>query len=100
MNGINGYTLDNIKQFLIDYQESKKLYFNEWIIDIPFVGKKMYKRALLERQKVEIFTKAYNATLVGTKEEQMELIRKMTPVLDDFYDIEKTNLNEGNKRIK
>ncbi len=94
------YTLDDIKQFLIDYQESKKSYFNEWIIDIPFVGKKMYKRALLERQKVEFFTNAYNTALMGTKEEQMELIRKMTPVLDDFYDVEKTNLNEGNKRIK
>ena len=98
MNDISDYSLADIKQFLIDYQEAKKLEPKNWMIGIPSVGVKMYEKACLEKKKIDVFIQAYNNALNGSVEEQLQFVKEMSPVLDDFYGKQKSNSNVNNKR--
>lgn len=81
----NIYSLEDIKKFISDYREDQSVKQNDWMINIPLVGKKIYEKAALEEQKRCVFERAYENALNGSIEEQEEFIKQMTPVLDDFY---------------
>lgn len=55
------------------------------MVRVPIFGTKMYEKSVLEKNKVDYFIKAYNNALNGTKEDQIKLVKQMTPILDDFY---------------
>lgn len=100
MDNVDNYTLEDIEQFLIDYKENQRLEPKDWMVRVPIFGTKMYEKAVLEKNKVDYFIKAYNNALNSTKKEQMELVKKMTPILDDFYGSKKENSNGSNKKKK
>lgn len=79
------YTLDDIAQFLEDYKQSEIIKPKEWMVGIPLVGSKLYERLVLEHRKREVFLKAYQKVVNGSRNEQIEFIKKMTPILDDYY---------------
>lgn len=81
----NKYTMEDIAQFLIDYNECNKYNSKEWLVNIPIVGSKLYEKTVLENSKREFFERKYNEALTATEKEQIEFIKQMTPILDDFY---------------
>lgn len=79
------YTMEQIEQFIIDYKESKMYPSKEWLLQLPIIGKNLYKKAVLENKKREFFERKYYEALNGSEEMQNEFISQMTPILDDFY---------------
>lgn len=81
----NNYTMDDIAQFIADYKESNIYASKEWLVNVPIVGGKLYEKNVLDKSKRDFFERKYYEVLTGTEEEQIEFIKQMTPVLDDFY---------------
>lgn len=87
----NSYTMKDIESFLVDYRESQVTKPKDFMINIPIVGKKMYDKSFLEDRKRSFFEDEYVEAVKGSIEEQQEFIKKMSPILDDFYGVETKN---------
>ena len=81
----SNYTLEDIRKFVEDYKETQGFAPNDIMLSVPFVGKKAYEKSLLEQKKRNFFEQAYEKAKSGSIEEQEEFIKKMTPILNDFY---------------
>lgn len=79
------YTMEQIKQFIIDYKESNIYSSKEWLLHTPIIGRKLYERVILENKKREFIEKNYYEALNGSEEIQDRFISQMTPILDEFY---------------
>ena len=85
------YTMEDLKQFVTEYDNSQVFEPNDIMFNIPFIGSKVYERAFIERHKRNTFLKKYEEALNGSIEEQEELLDKMEPVMDDWFGVkEKT----------
>ncbi len=85
----NNYTMEDIEEFLIDYRNAQGAKPNDAMLSIPLIGNEIYERAFLENKKRDFFEQKYQLALNGSPEEQQEFIEKMSPILDDFYGVEK-----------
>jgi hypothetical protein len=54
------YTMGDIEKFLIDYKECNKYNSKDWLISIPIIGTKFYRKVILENMKITFFEKMYN----------------------------------------
>lgn len=79
------YTMEQIKQFIIDYKESNIYSSKEWLLHTPIIGRKLYERVILENKKREFIEKNYYEALNGSEEIQDRFISQMAPILDEFY---------------
>ena len=79
------YTMGDIEKFLIDYKECNKYNSKDWLISIPIIGTKFYRKVILENMKITFFEKMYKDVMNGNIEQQNKFISEMTTVLDDFY---------------
>ena len=84
------YTMDDIDAFLVDYFGALNNEPEDWMLNIPLVGRKVYEKVALENIKRDVFENAYNKAKNGSAEEQEKFIADMTPVLDDYYSNKKT----------
>ena len=85
----NNYTMEDIEKFLVDYRNVQGVKPKDAMISIPLIGNKIYEKAFLENKKRDFFEQKYQLALNGSPEEQQEFIEKMSPILDDFYGVEK-----------
>lgn len=85
----NNYTMEDIEKFLVDYQNAQGVKPKDAMLNIPLIGNKIYEKAFLENEKRNFFEQKYQLALNGSPEEQQEFIEKMSPILDDFYGVEK-----------
>ena len=85
------YTMEDIDTFLFDYFGSQNIEAGDWMLNIPFIGDKLYEKTFLENIKRKKFDELYEKALNGTAEEQEDFIEKMTPVLDDYYKTKKSS---------
>ena len=79
------YTMEDAGRFLADYKSDLIINPNTKLIMIPFVGTRIFERAVLARRKRDVFEKAYFKALYGTPQDQEDFITKVTPVLDAYY---------------
>ena len=79
------YTMEDAGRFLADYKNDLIINPNTMLTMIPFVGTRIFERAVLARRKRDVFEKAYFKALYGTPEDQENFITKVTPVLDNYY---------------
>ena len=79
------YTMGDIEKFLIDYKECNKCNSKDWLINIPIIGTKLYRKVILENMKITFFEKMYQEAMNGNNEQQNKFISEMTTILDDFY---------------
>lgn len=82
---MNNYTLDDIET-LIEIMEKSQLIRTKNITKyIPIVGMKIYKRALFEQTKIEVFRKKLEEAKFGSIEEQQNFIDKFSPILEYLH---------------
>lgn len=45
------YTMEQIKQFIIDYKKSNMYSSKEGLLHVPVIGKNLYEKVILENKK-------------------------------------------------
>ena len=75
------YTIEDIKKFINNMEKNSLIRMKESIKFIPFIGTELYKKALFEQVKINVFKKMINEAENGTFEEQQKLIHEFTPIL-------------------
>lgn len=87
------YTLLDIEQFITNMEKSNLIRMKEIISFIPFVGMKLYRKALFEQTKIDIFKKALEKAKNGTDVEKQKIIEEFRPILSEFQE-------KNNKKVR
>jgi hypothetical protein len=87
-NIMKKYTMEEIGMFINEIEESQIVMPNEFVANIPLVGRKMFEKAALDDKKIRFFKREYLIAINRPDEEQQAFIEKMTPILNDYYGVE------------
>lgn len=75
------FTLLDIKEFISKMEKNNLLRMKEAVKYIPFIGIKLYQKALFEQSKIDFLKRNLEKAQNGTILEQQKFIEELTPIL-------------------